>query len=160
MEIMREELSLYVELFNIKRQERPCLAAGAVTELQKITDDLQVVVDKIKRAEKSRAEEMDRWAKVVGCGPSHVTLRMIAQQVSPEEGQTLIEVGDQLKALVITVRDENNVNQLLLRRSLRLANDEIRILINSEEESGAYSAQGSVSPQRTPCGRRLVDCRA
>lgn len=160
LEILRQEILLHVELLNKKREERPCLAVGAATELRKITDDLEGLIEKIRQAEESRAEEMERWARVVGCAPSHITLRMIAPHVFPEEGEKLIEMGDQLKALVIAVRDENNVNQLLLRRSLRLVDEEIRILINNEDEPVGYTAEGSVSHQRIPCGRRLVDCRA
>ncbi|MFH1739672.1 MAG: flagellar protein FlgN [bacterium] len=158
--ILKEEIILHEDLLNLKQKERPCLASGAVGELEKVTSELNVLVEKIRKLEDQRREEMVRWAEFVGCKPSHITLRMIAQRLSPEEGETLIGIGERLKALVIAVRDENNMNQLLLRRSLRLLNEEVKLFTNSEESNISYTSTGAVTHKQPPSRSRLVDCRA
>ena len=156
--ILEQEIALHEELLNKKREERPCLATGAVTELQKITGQLSALVERIRELEDRRREEMAHWAEFLGNSSSKITLRMIAHRLSPDKAERLIQVGDRLKALVIAVRDENNMNEMLLRRSLRLVNEEIRIL-TGEEDNVAYTSGGMVTHKQPPSRSRLVDCR-
>ncbi len=161
LSILEEEIGLHEQLLEKKKQERPCLAVGAVNDLQKITGELQQIVDKIQHAEQRRTQEKRRWGEMFGVDPAKISLRAIAQHLPRDKGETLVETGDRLKALVVAVRDENNMNQLLLKRSMHLLNEEIRTLFNTDEEAGvSYTSQGSMKQNKGRSPSHLVDCRA
>ncbi len=160
LSILQEEIDLHEQILEKKKQERPCLATGAVTELQKITGDLQQIIDKIQHAEQRRTQELKRWGETLGIDPARISVRTIAQHLPEEKRETLIQTGDRLKTLVLAVRDQNNMNQLLLKRSMRLLNDEIRVLFNTDDdESISYTSRGSITQTKRRSSSHLVDCR-
>ncbi len=158
--ILDQEIQLHENLLAKKKEERPFLATGAMNGLQSVTEEISELVRKIQSLEEQRQEEMSRWAEYLGTASSRITLKMISHALPHEDAERLSYVGGRLRDLVLAVRKENIMNELLVRRSLRLLNDEVRTLIGGKEETASYSPTGSVVQQQRRSRNCLVDCRA
>ncbi|HPA46385.1 MAG TPA: flagellar protein FlgN [bacterium] len=157
--ILEQEIHLHESLLAKKKEERPLLATGAMNALQSVTEEMSEQIRRIQSLEEQRQDEMSQWAEYLGTASSKITLKMISHMLPPDDAERLSFVGDRLRDLVLAVRKENIMNELLVRRSLRLLNEEVRVLIGGKEETASYSSTGGVVQQQRRSRSCIVDCR-
>ncbi len=130
IEVLDQESSEYENLLGLSRRKTPVIVAGNTEELAKITDEEQIVVNKISRLEQKRQEVFIDIANVINKDVTTLMLtdliEMLAQR--PEEQQKLARVHDRLRSAVREVKQVNGQNKILIENALEMVEFDMNML--------------------------------
>lgn len=130
MGILQTEAQRYEELLELCRRKTPILVKGKIEELQKITDEEQILVDNINNVDKKRAELINDMGNVLNQNPKELTIQRLAELVEnqPEHKKQLLEVHDRLKKTVGNVQTINEQNKALVNQMLEMVAFDMNLL--------------------------------
>ena len=122
MGVLQTEAQKYEELLELCRRKTPILVKGKIEELQKITDEEQILVDNINNVDKKRAELINDMGNVLNQNPKELTIQRLAELVEnqPKQQKQLLEVHDWLKKTVGNVQTINEQNKALVNQMLEM----------------------------------------
>lgn len=139
----------YESLLKLTMDKKPVIISGDLKALEKITDEEQIVVNRINRLDHERQEAVHDIANVINRDVEELKLTNIIQMLEPRpsEQQKVAAVYDRLKNVVRKVQDANSQNRELLKSALEMVEFDINMLqaMKSAPETanynrGAYSA--------------------
>ncbi|MDD3369568.1 MAG: flagellar protein FlgN [Lachnospiraceae bacterium] len=130
MDTLEQECGEYETLLGISRKKTPVIVAGNLDELATITDEEQVVVNRISHIDQTRYGIMQEIANVLNTDVKNLKLDMLirALEKRPVERQKLAEVSDRLGNAVHLVRSVNLQNQELINSALEMVNFEMNMI--------------------------------
>lgn len=130
IEVLDKESREYESLLGLSMQKTPVIIAGNLEELAKITDEEQIIVDKINHLDVKRQEVFADIANVINKDVKAMKLSdliaMLAQR--PEEQQKLAKVHDRLKNAVHEVERVNGQNRILIKNALEMVEFDMNML--------------------------------
>ena len=87
MDVLSKEDSEYQILLELSKKKTPIVIKGDIQELQKITDEEQVVVDRVSRLDKKREEILNDIANVINKDVETLKIPVLAEMLKgrPEE---------------------------------------------------------------------------
>ncbi len=147
--VLEDEAAEYESLLGLSMKKTPVIVAGNLEELQRITDDEQLVVDKISHLDAKRSEVMTDIASVMNKDVKTLKLADLVQMLRerPEESRKLAEIHDRLKLVTGNMKRVNEQNRELIAHSLELVAFDMNLLQASKAapetanyNKGAYSA--------------------
>lgn len=142
----------YENLLGLSTKKTPVIITGNLDELAKITDEEQIVVDRINRLDHKREETIHDIANVINKDVEELKLTVIIQMLEPRpaEQQQLSKVYDRLRDVIQQVKRVNAQNRELLTNALEMIEFDMNMLqaIKSAPQTanynkGAYNA-GSI----------------
>lgn len=142
LDTLEAQLKEYQALLELSKQKTSILVKGDVVALQKLTDEEQVVVDKIGSLERKRDEYMRDVANVLNKDVNTLKLHQIIEVLNgrdSEQGRlikvhdALLEVGNQLSIL-------NEQNKALIRQHLEMIEFDMNLIrsMHSAPETAEY----------------------
>lgn len=149
IDVLDKESSEYEVLLGLARKKTPVIVSGNLENLQKITDEEQVLVSRINQLEKKRVEVTADIANVLNKDVETLKLKnLIAMLESrPMEQRALAEAHDKLQAAVHELKRANEQNRELLNNALEMVEFEMNLLQATKAapetanyNRGAYSA--------------------
>lgn len=149
MEVLIQESSEYEELLALSQKKTKVIAGGNLEELQKITDDEQVLVNKVNLSDKKRVEITIDIANVLNKDVETMKLSNLIEMMAgrPEEQARLAESHDRLQAAVRELQRVNEQNRELLLNALEMVEFEMNLLQSTKAAPetanytrGAYSS--------------------
>lgn len=152
IEVLDKESSEYEMLLGLSMKKTPAIVAGKLEELQKITDEEQVVVGRISHLEKQRIQVTADIASVMNRDVNNLKLADLIQMLEsrPQESQRLAAIHDRLKAVTASMQRVNEQNKELIANALEMVEFDMAMLqaMKTAPETanytkGAYTA-GSV----------------
>ncbi len=146
IDTLEEESVLYEELLILSQKKTPIIVSGNIENLTKITDEEQLVVDKISVLEKKRETVTKDIADVLNKDPESIKLTNLIELLGkqPKEQKKLSEVRDRLREAVGNVRKINEHNQDLIRHSLEMVEFDLNMIQSMRQapETANYGRSG------------------
>ena len=143
IEVLGTESREYESLLGLSRRKTPEIVSGNLEELAKITDEEQIVVERINHLDKKREEVFADVANVINKDVKTLKIAdLVAMLASrPEEQQKLAKAHDELKAVVQNVREVNEQNRTLLENALEMVEFDMNILqsLKAAPETANYN---------------------
>ena len=130
LEVLDQESTEYEGLFELSQKKTPLIVSGDLENLQKITDDEQILVSRLHNLEKKRIEVTADIANVLNRDVETLKLANLIEMLNgrPEEQARLAEVHDRLRSVVHAVQRINEQNKELLTNALEVVEFEMNLV--------------------------------
>ncbi len=128
--ILQTEAEKYEELLELSKRKTPILVSGKIEELQKITDEEQILVDNINSVDKKRTELVNDIGNVLNENPKELTVQKLADLMmeQPQQQKQLLELHDKLKRVLGSVQTINEQNKALVDQMLEMVAFDMNLL--------------------------------
>lgn len=149
LEVLDQESTEYEGLVELSQKKTPFIVSGDLENLQKITDDEQIIVSRLHNLERKREEVTADIANVLNRDVETLKLANLIEMLNgrPEEQAKLAEVHDRLRNAVHALQRTNEQNKELLTNALEMVEFEMNLVqaMKAAPETanytkGAYSA--------------------
>ena len=130
IEVLQQESTEYEGLLELSQKKTPLIVGGDLNNLQKITDDEQIVVGRLHNLEKKRAEVTADIANVLNRDVENLKLTNLIEMMAarPAEQAKLAEVHDRLQSAVHNLQRANEQNRELLTNALEMVEFEMNMV--------------------------------
>ena len=130
IEVLEQESAEYEGLLELSQKKTPLIIGGDLDNLQKITDDEQMVVSRLHNLEKKRVEVTADIANVLNRDVKKLTLTNLIEMMAarPAEQAKLAEVHDRLQSAVRALQRTNEQNRELLTNALEMVEFEMNLM--------------------------------
>ncbi len=155
--IMHEEEALCARLLELSQAERGAMLNGQVDLLEKVTREKSDLIASMDRQEQRRRAMAVQLAHEVGL-PADVSLLALAARVGGGEAEEMLETRHRVAQAVARLRETNEGNLQLMRKSLEGVRDSIRQLRRAVGQGDSYTWTGQ--PRINSGGTLAVDCHA
>lgn len=155
--VLEQENSEYETLLELSRKKTPVIIKGEITELQKITDEEQNIIDRIHQLELKREEGICDIANVINKDVEQLKLENLIQMLgkSPKEQAMLAGVHDRLRVTLSQMQKVNEQNRELLTSALEMVDFDLNLLQSMRQapetanyNKGAYNAGSVIGTDR------------
>lgn len=121
---------MYSTLLDVSRRKTPAIVAGELDKLTAITEEEQLLVDKVNQMDAKRWEAMKEIAGVLKMDAETLKLDMLVRALErrPEEQQKLADTVNRLGNIVHQVRNINIQNKELVDSALEMVDFEMNML--------------------------------
>ncbi len=149
IDTLDKEEKEYVALLDLSKKKTPIIIEGDVEKLQAITDEEQIVVDRLASLDKQREETMNDIAEVINKDVKTLKLSYLIDMLDkrPKEREALARIHDRLKAAVGELRLVNDQNKVLIEQSLDIVNFNLNLVKSMRQapETGNYTRNAGIA---------------
>lgn len=130
IEVLEKESGEYEDLLGLSQKKTPVIISGNLEELAKITDEEQIVVERISRLDHKRQEVFADIANVINRDVNTLKISNLVTMLEsrPEEQQKLAKVHDRLKNVAQDVERVNGQNRILIQNALEMVEFDMNML--------------------------------
>ena len=130
IDCLEQEEREFGQLLTLSRKKTPVIVNNKVAELEKITDEEQIIVNRITSLENKRETVTKDIADVINKDVEELKLTTLIDLLSnqPKERARLSDVHDKLSVTVREIRQVNENNAELIKHSLEMVNFDLSIL--------------------------------
>ena len=119
VEILTEQTERYKELLGLSLEKRDVIIKNDVEELQKINSLENIVVSQNQKLEKKRIELVKDMAMALNQKEEDLTLNLLIDLMEGrDEQKPLTEARDNIKAVVLELKEVNEQNGQLVQNAL------------------------------------------
>lgn len=148
IDCLETEEKEFERLLALSQQKTPIIVSNKIAELEKITDEEQVIVSRISNLETKRETVTKDIAEVINKDVAELKLTTLIDLMSnqPGERKRLSEVHDKLSATVKQIRQVNEGNAELIKNALEMINFDLSVVqaMRQAPETANYS-RGAVN---------------
>jgi len=163
IEVLDKESSEYEVLLGLSMKKTPIIIKGDLEELQKITDEEQLVVSRIGGLEKTRTQVMKDIANVMNRDVTQLKLTNLIQMLAsrPAESGKLAELHDRLKNVTANMQRVNEQNRQLIENALEMVEFDMNLLqsVKTAPETANYNKGAYTSGALMGVGRSGFDAK-
>lgn len=125
----KEELQ-YRKLIELSSRKTQCIVKNDIEELEKITDEEQLIVDHINALDKDRMATMKQIAKILNTDVSGLKLENLISLLdkTPREQKALAEIHDRLHGTLTQVKLLNERNAELLENAREMVDFNLNLI--------------------------------
>ncbi len=157
MTVMQEQERICARLLELSQGERRAMLDGRVDRLEKVTREKSDLIAAMDRLEQGRRAIAVVLAQEVGLS-ADTSLLDLAARVGREDAEELLETRHRVAQAVAKLRETNDGNLQLMRRSLEGVRDSMRQLRRAVGQGDSYTWSGQ--PTSNIAGVLAVDCHA
>ncbi len=156
--VLEQENSEYELLLELSNRKTGFIVAAQLLELEKITDEEQIVVNRIHQLENKRENLMNDIANVINKDVKTLKLVNLVQMLGnrPDEQEKLSAVHERLKDTMKHMVRVNDQNRDLLGNALEMVQFDLNLIqaLRSAPETanynkGAYASGSVIANQRS-----------
>ncbi len=141
-QLLERETKVHEKLFLAKKDEQRFLALADASALLKNTEKISDLVSEVEELEQERSQITKEIASELGHDRESVLLKDLLEWLPPVNCEELERAGMSLKNTVENIKEINQANRLVLKRSSDTIVHEISDFIKMEE-SGVYKSDGA-----------------
>ncbi len=142
LDTLEKELSEYRGLLELSMQKTSILIKGDVAALQKLTDEEEVMVDRVGALDRKREEYMKDVANVLNKDVNTLKLHQIVEVLQGRENEQtrLQKVHDALFEVTRSISRVNEQNRALIKQQLELVEFDMNLIrsMHSAPETAEY----------------------
>ncbi|MBO4347941.1 MAG: flagellar protein FlgN [Lachnospiraceae bacterium] len=146
IDILNEQYDAYSALVELSKKKTPIIVSGSLEELQKITDDEQLAVDKVNNIDKKRLEIMGDIANVLNREEKDLKISDLISLINtrPEEQTKLEEAREKLIIVGKELKIVNERNKELLENALEMIDFDLNLIqaMKQAPQMGNYNQSG------------------
>lgn len=143
IDVLDMENSEYVNLLELSKRKTPIIVEGNLSELDQITDEEQIVVDRITHLEEQRKTVTDDIANVINKDVDTLKLDNVIKMLKgqPAEQKKLSNIHDKLHNTILNLGRVNDNNRELLKTALEMVDFEIGMVqaLRTAPETANYT---------------------
>ena len=130
IDCLEQETKEFEKLLTVTQKKTPVIVNNKIGELEKITDEEQIIVSRITTLENRRESVTKDIAEVINKDVEELKLTTLIDLMSnqPKERERLSNIHDKLSSTVREVRQVNENNAELIKHSLEMVNFDLSIL--------------------------------
>ena len=130
IDVLNKECSEYRVLLELSQKKTPIIVSGKLEDLQKITDEEQLVVSRLHNLERKREEVTADIANVINRDVKILKLSNLIDMLAgrPAEQKKLAEIHDSLQEAVRGLKRVNEQNQELISNALEMVEFEMNLV--------------------------------
>lgn len=130
VETLEGENTEYQKLLELSRSKTQIIVNGDLEQLQKVTDDEQVIVDKINNLEKQRIQIMKNVAKILNTDVEGLKLETLISLLgkAPKDQKALSLIHDKLKITLHEMKTINERNAVLLNSAIEMVEFDLSLI--------------------------------
>jgi flagellar biosynthesis/type III secretory pathway chaperone len=144
LQILHQERRVHEKILLAKRREQAFLATANVSELLKSSESLHDLVEEAQQLEEQRQQLTTLLAQQLHIHQEQPSLTDLLAAVPAVNRTELEQAGQDLRDLVQNIRHLNQINQMVLQRSLETMSQELMQIIQMQD-SGVYTVKGRKS---------------
>ncbi|HEX2988426.1 MAG TPA: flagellar protein FlgN, partial [Chloroflexota bacterium] len=156
LSVMRELERLCQQLLEVTGLERRLVLDGRIGDLDDTTRKKNELMERMDRIEVLRRDLSARTAVEYGL-PQDASLARIATRMEKQAAADLLELRQRVSDGISRLKDLNETNQMLVRKSLDMVRNSIRQLSRSVGAGQSYTPNGY--PAMIRLGNGMVDRR-
>jgi len=149
IDVLDREEKEYVALLELSKRKTPVIVEGNIEKLQKITDEEQIVVDRLAALDKDREQAMADIADVINRDVKTLKLSYLIDMLEkrPKEKDELARIHDRIKATVGELKTINDQNRVLIEQSLDIVNFNLNLVKSMRQapETGNYNKSAGIT---------------
>lgn len=159
--ILEEEQQIYEALIPIVTEKTKVIIKNNLETLQKITEQEQLVVDKVTVLEKKRSEVILNIGIIMNRKPEELTLAEIIKMLKnqPEEQKRLNDIHNNLKRTIQRLQTINYQNRSLIEQSLEMIEFNMNLIQSTRMSPGNNYTKGAVSSQNNALQPGMFDAK-
>ena len=148
---LEQENLKYEKLLELSKRKADIIAKRDVAQLEKITDEEQIVVTDITRLDSKREEVTKDIANVINKDVETLKLSVLIELMArqPDQQRKLAAVHDKLKETVNQVKMINENNQKLIEQTLEMVQFDLNLIRSMRQ-----------APQTANYGRNAISSGA
>ncbi len=143
IDVLEKENAEYERLLSLSTKKTPVIVSDNLEELAKITDDEQLIVEKINKLDNQRIEIFGDIANVLNKDVTKLKIVDLINMLGsrPGEQKKLAEVFDKLRMTVRNVKRVNEQNRELIKSAMEMVQFNMNVLqsMNTAPESANYN---------------------
>ncbi len=139
IDTLESEEKLYRDLIPIVTQKTRVIIDNDLASLQQITEQEQLVIEKVNVLEHKREEVIVNIGTVINKKPSSLTMKTLIAflEKQPEEQKKLSEIHDRLKSVMNTLVELNGRNKSLIQQSLDMIEFNMNLIQSTRMSPGS-----------------------
>lgn len=157
LSVMREQERVCEQLLDISGAERKLVLDGRIVDLEKATREKSELIGQMDGLELRRRELSTQMAARLGLS-NDAPLTALAARMGSQGAKDLLELRRRVTDLAARLKDSNETNVMLMRKSLAIVKDSLQQLRRSMGGGESYTNSGR--PAMTLKNNVMVDCRA
>lgn len=151
-QVLEEENVRYASLIELSTEKTNYIIKNDITNLQRVVDEEQRLVDKVNNLEKRREEITDDICNVLHVPKSELTVKVLIDllQKQKREHDLLLDVHTRLRRTVDRMVRVNEQNMSLMKQTLEMLDFEMNLVKGlrmapetNNYDKDAYSAGGT-----------------
>ena len=143
IDCLEQETKEFEKLLTVTQKKTPVIVNNKIGELEKITDEEQIIVGRITNLETKRETVTKDIAEVINKDVEEMKLTTLIELMSnqPAERKRLSDVHDKLSSTVKQIRQINENNAELIKHALEMVNFDLSIVtaMRQAPETANYS---------------------
>ena len=159
LSVMRSEYDIHEALLRLSAEKREAIVGSAVSDLDKIVRQEQVLLSQLGALEKRRILCAETLAKTLDVPPADVTMQSFIDRSDGTEKGELADLKEKLQDLFKELKKKNDINSKLIQSKLEYIQGMIGFA-GGIDEPDAYNAQGKDLTYKPPKGKNLYDKKA
>ncbi len=164
IDTLNKENEEYSKLLEISGRKTSIIVKGDVESLARITDEEQVVVDRITGLDKHREEVLKDIATVLNKDVQTLKVPELIKLLERQEKEkeALSQIYEKLKVTVEEMKTINERNRGLIQLSLEMIQFDMNLMqaVSSGPETGDYTKSGSYSQGIAPASASRFDSKS
>jgi len=130
IDVLNREDTEYRQIIELSSRKTQAIVRGDIEELERVTDDEQLIVDHINACEKERSSTMKEIAKILNTDVSGLKLSVLISLLdrSPKEQKALAEIHDKLHETLHEVKLLNERNEELLNSAKEMVDFNLNLI--------------------------------
>ena len=159
--VLEREQKLYEDLIPVVSEKTKVIIKNNLETLQKITEQEQLVVDKVTVLEKKRSEVILNIGIIMNRKPEELTLAEIIKMLKnqPEEQKRLNDIHNNLKRTIQRLQTINYQNRSLIEQSLEMIEFNMNLIQSTRMSPGNNYTKGAVSSQNNALQPGMFDAK-
>ncbi|QQE74116.1 flagellar protein FlgN [Brevibacillus composti] len=150
-ELLDNLIQLHKAMLTLAGQKRGVLIKGDVDQLMAITTQEKKLIKAVDASENARQALVTQLFADQGIQRENGTLEdLIKLTTSPEEKARLTAVREELKRIIGELRQENELNQQLLKQSLSFVTMTLDLITDTPEDDYFYGKSNRSDGHRGP----------
>ena len=141
LQILHQERRVHEKILLAKRREQAFLATANVSELLKSSESLHDLVEEAQQLEEQLQQLTTLLEQQLHIHQEQPSLTDLLAAVPAVNRTELEQAGQDLRDLVQNIRHLNQINQMVLQRSLETMSQELMQIIQLQD-SGVYTVKG------------------
>ena len=143
IEVLNMEHSEYIILLELSKKKTPIIVKGDLDKLTQITDEEQIVVNRINHLEEQRTTVMDDIANVINKDVETLKLDNVIKMLKgqPTEQKMLSEIHDKLHDTISNLNKVNENNRELIQTAMEMVDFEMGMVqaLRTAPETANYN---------------------
>lgn len=159
-EILASQLEIYGRLLEAAKTKRDQVVANRVDLLEQTLQEEIELLSQIEDLEAERSVVMMSACDTLGIDPEEATIGLLAEKLPADESARLLKLRDSILSTLDELTSLSQVNERLIRDSLRLINYSLGLYFPDDEDDSIYDSgtQGGQAAKEKHKG--LFDAKA